>query len=73
MDSRKKPDIEALIREVTPVTEAIRRGSLAAMKRHIQAGVPMVAFRDGKIVDIPPEELAEMLASAEKEPPGREP
>jgi hypothetical protein len=41
------------------------------MKRHIQAGAPMVAYRDGQVVHVPPEELAEILAAAEKESPPR--
>jgi hypothetical protein len=67
MGNKKNVDIEALIRSVTPVTDAIRRGGLEAMKRHIQAGVPMVGYRDGQVIHIPPEELAEMLDAAENE------
>ena len=67
MSNKKHIDIEALIREATPVTEAIRRGWMDAMKRHIQAGESMVSHRDGRVVHIPPEELAEMLAAAEAE------
>jgi hypothetical protein len=70
MSGKKDIDIDALIRERTPVTEAIRRGGLAAMKRHIQAGLPMVSYRDGQVVHIPPEELIEMLADAEAEMAG---
>jgi hypothetical protein len=71
MGDKKNVNIEALIRAGTPVTEAIRRGGLEAMRRHIQAGAPMVGYRDGQVVRIPPEELVEMLAAAEKESPPR--
>ena len=67
MRGKRNVDIEALIRETTPVTLAIRRGGLEAMKRHIQAGQPMVSYRDGRVVHIPPEELVEILAAAEAE------
>ena len=67
MSGKKHIDIDAMIREATPVTEAIRRSGLDAMKRHIQAGQSMVSYRDGRVVHIPPEELAEMLAAAEAE------
>jgi hypothetical protein len=67
MSGKKDIDIEALIQERTPVTEAIRRGALEAMKRHIQAGQPMVSYRDGQVVHVPPEELKELLAAAEDE------
>jgi len=65
--SGKKVDIDALFLEKTPITEAIRRGGLEAMKRHIQAGVPMVSYKDGQVIHIQPEELTEMLAAAEAE------
>jgi hypothetical protein len=67
MTEKRNVDIEALIRQKEPVTEAIRLGGLEAMKRHIQAGVPMVGYKDGQVIHIPPEELAEMLKAAEAE------
>lgn len=67
MSGKKKVDIDAIFQNSTIVTEAIRRAGLEAMRRHIQAGEPMVAYRDGQVVHIPPEELAELLAAAEAE------
>jgi hypothetical protein len=67
MSGKKDIDIDALILERTPVTEAIRRSGLETMKRHIQAGLPMVDYRNGQVVHIPPEELTELLAAAEAE------
>lgn len=64
MDNDRQVDIDALIEEETPVTEAIRRGSIEAMKLYIRAGESMVSWQDGKIVMIPPEKLAEMLEDA---------
>ncbi len=60
-------DIDAAIAHPTLVTNAIRRGACEAMKRHIQAGVPMVGGRDGKSVLLYPEELKEILAKTEAE------
>lgn len=65
MSDSRQVDIEALIEEETPVTEAIRRGSIEAMKQYIRAGESMVSWQDGKVVMIPPEKLAEMLEDAE--------
>jgi hypothetical protein len=48
MGENKKVDIGELIRKGTPVTEAIRRGSMKAMKRHIQAGAPWWAIGTAK-------------------------
>jgi hypothetical protein len=64
--TRKTADIEALIAQGEPIIEAIRRGAFEAMKRHIQAGVPMVSVKDGKSVMLSPEELKKMLAEAEQ-------
>jgi hypothetical protein len=61
MSNSRKVHIEALIEEETPVTEAIRLGSIEAMKQYIRAGESMVSWQDGKIVMIPPEKLTEML------------
>ena len=52
--------------EKTIVTEAIRRGGLEAMRKHIAAGVPMVTQRDGSIAYLQPDELRTLLAEAEK-------
>ena len=60
-------DIDALIKEDAPILDAIRRGGIEAMKRHIQTGVPMVSWRDGKVVTLHPEELKIMLERYELE------
>ncbi|MDR0354345.1 MAG: hypothetical protein LBJ64_01210 [Deltaproteobacteria bacterium] len=67
MTDKKNVDLEALIQRGDPVTAAIRQGGLEAMKRCIQAGVPMVGHKNGQVIRIPPEELAEMLKAAEAE------
>lgn len=65
MNNSSQVDIEALIEEETPVTEAIRHGSIEAMKQHIHAGESMVSWQNDKVVMILPEKLAEMLEDAE--------
>ena len=64
MSRSREVDIEALIQEETPITEAIRRGSIQAMKQYIQAGESMVSWQDGKMVLLSPEKLVEMLERA---------
>ena len=61
MADKRRVDIARLLQEDEPVKEAIRLGIREAMKRHIAGGVPMVTWRDGKIVYIQPEELIESL------------
>ena len=65
MANKSEVDIAALIEQSEPVTEAIRRGGREAMKQYIQAGKPMVSWKDGKVVKISPEELIEMLKASE--------
>jgi hypothetical protein len=65
-NKRRKVDIGALLNDRRDfILEAIRRGGIEAMKRHIQAGVPMVGYKDGQVIHIPPEELTELLKETE--------
>ena len=43
--------------EGTEIDEAFARAVQLALWRHKQMGVPIVVWRDGKIVEIPPEEI----------------
>lgn len=61
MSDKKQIDIDALITNEAVVTEALRKGAREAMKRHIAAGVPMISWEDGKVVEISTERLTEML------------
>ncbi|MDL2259266.1 hypothetical protein LJB99_00085 [Deltaproteobacteria bacterium OttesenSCG-928-K17] len=61
MPAKKPVDIDDLIINDEPITEAIRQGAREAMKRHIMAGVPMVSWMDGKVIEIQPDELMKML------------
>lgn len=65
--TREKVDIGALIEQDELVDAAIRRGAYRAMREHIRAGLPMVAWREGKVVNVPPEELVEILKRAGEE------
>lgn len=49
--------------------ESVRRDGLKAVKRHVQASAPMVGYRDGQALHVPPEELVETPATAAKESP----
>ena len=39
------------------VLRALRAGVREAIRRHKQAGCPMVIWRDGHVVKVPPEEI----------------
>ena len=57
MARRTDKDIMALMTEGTPVTKALTRGVRDALVRHVQAGVPVVEWQDGKCVWLSPEEI----------------
>ena len=42
---------------VSAITEALRQASLDAWRRHKALGHPIVIWRDGKVVTVPPEEI----------------
>lgn len=49
--------IEEAIADLEKITEALATGAREALKRHKQAGNPVVVWRDGKMVWIKPEEI----------------
>jgi hypothetical protein len=58
---KKVVDLDALISDEKVVTEAIGKATREAMKRHIAAGVPMVSWENGKVVEISTEKFVEMI------------
>ena len=56
-------DTLKLFRELTPITEALNAGVREAVRRHKQLGLPLVVWRDGKVVLIDPPEVPDPLAS----------
>jgi hypothetical protein len=53
----KRVDVSAQLADVARVTQAVRQAGRDARLRHKQLGVPIVVWEDGKIVEIPPEEI----------------
>jgi hypothetical protein len=39
------------------INEAMKKGVFAALRRHKEAGVPIVVWKNGQIVEIPAEEI----------------
>jgi hypothetical protein len=50
-------DVDAICREGQPIDEAVERAGRDARRKHKQLGVPLVVWRDGQVVEIPPEEI----------------
>jgi hypothetical protein len=57
-DSPNPPkDISRLFREGAPIDEAMSAAVRESVLRHKQLGQPLVVWRDGKTVLIPPDEI----------------
>ncbi len=67
MAARSPKDISALMQDTKLVTAALARGVREAMVRHIQAGLPMVEWRDEKSVWVPPDEIKRRLEQMDKQ------
>jgi hypothetical protein len=52
-----KKDISQIFAEGKLIDAAINKGIAQALRRHKQAGVPIVVCRDGRIVHIPPDQI----------------
>lgn len=50
-------DVEQVCRDRRAIDAALDRAERNARLRHKQAGVPIVVWRDGQVVEIPPEEI----------------
>jgi hypothetical protein len=61
-------DIEAVCRDRRQIDAALDRAERNARLKHKQLGVPLVVWRDGKVVLIPPEEIVVDLP-ADNSPP----
>ena len=46
-----------LLADSAKVTEAVRQAGRDARLLHKKMGVPLVVWRDGQVVEIPPEEI----------------
>ena len=57
MTQRKKPDIDKIFREGVEIDRAVRRAARDARIEHKKLGIPLVIWRDGKTVLVPPEEI----------------
>ena len=61
---RLKRTIDDLLKDGAAIDRAIREGVRAALLRHQKLGQPIVVLRDGKVVTVPPEKIADELNAA---------
>lgn len=57
MAKPNKPDIGAILRDGHEVEHAMARASLEARLEHKRLGIPLVIWKDGKVVHVPPEHI----------------
>jgi hypothetical protein len=50
-------NIPEILKDRTRVQKALRDGVQKALRFHKAMGVPIVVWQDGKVVEIPPEEI----------------
>ncbi|MGH2586477.1 MAG: hypothetical protein ACRDJE_16300 [Dehalococcoidia bacterium] len=62
MDAKRRTEI--LERDSDAFTALVRKAVRQAIEEHERAGNPISIWRDGKIVEIPPEEIPALLATS---------
>ena len=75
MKGESNKDIGKIFTERVLVDAAMRRAMREAIRQHRLAGVPMVVWRDGKVVHLPAEQLERELEELERagRPSSRQP
>lgn len=58
MKSKRTKSLERVMADDAAITAALARGVREALRRHQRAGIPAVEWRGGKIVRVPPKQLA---------------
>lgn len=57
MPTERRESIQEILEDDGRVTAALRRAAREAAILHKRAGVPLVIWKDGKVVHVPPEEI----------------
>ena len=57
MSQRPSRDIGMILRDGTAIDRAIVAARRRVIQRHRQLGVPLVIWRDGQVVEVPPESV----------------
>jgi len=60
LEQQPKKDLDLIFKHPEPILEALRQSFRQAIKQHQQNGVPMVFWQDGKIVEIPADQLSNL-------------
>lgn len=57
MSKDQEINIPEILKDRTRVQKALRDGVQEAIRIHKLMGVPIIVWRDGKVVEIPPEQI----------------
>jgi hypothetical protein len=55
--SKPPKSIDEIFAEGTPIDDALRRAAQEAVRRHKLLGIPVVAWKDGRVVHVAPEDI----------------
>jgi hypothetical protein len=61
--------IDEILADGTPVDRAAREGVRAALRRHKRLGESIAVWRDGRVVEIPPDEITVGEGEGTSSPP----
>ena len=67
MIEKREPDRPALLRDTAGIADALRAGARDALERHKKLGESIVIWRDGRVVEVPPDQIDTELERAERE------
>ena len=59
MPEQRAATIDEILDDGSAIDAALQQAFREAVAKHKRAGVPMVFWEDGEIVEVPPEELPE--------------
>jgi hypothetical protein len=71
MKSKEPPSIRELFLDGKAMDRAMRKGVREALLRHKRAGVPIVVWRSGKVVRIPPSQIRVSSGGSKRRPSAR--
>lgn len=66
MAAETDKDVSLIMKEGKLVDAALTAGVREALVRHVQAGLPVVEWRDGKCVWLTPDEIKQRIAEIDK-------
>lgn len=67
MTQPREPDRHALLRDTAVIAVAFQRAARKAILRHKALGESIVIWRDGRVVEVPPDQIDAELERAERE------